>query len=407
MCTAWNPICDIGHVVGGAASSVAGSVFDEVAKSFASAAQKLTDWMWTVIAKTTTVDLTGGWFRSTFGITVTLAGLVVTALFALELIKAVLRREPGALARATIGAGAGILGAAASIGVVTALLSVSDALSDGVVRTAGVDSIDKLGHDLAPTAALASIGSPALMLVLAIGYVIASFFVWALFVFRKAMLIVAAVFAPVAFAGAPMRATSGWVRRWVEFTVTMIFAKLVVVILFTLAVSLVGAPGKGFAAVGNLFSGLAMLAIACFAPWLLFRLVHFVGGDVMSAHHQSLSQSTIQAGSTPVSLARSGATKVASLAGAGMAGGGGARLASGSGASPAKTAAQTSWTTQVSQATAVGASGKASDGGARAATTSTPTPSQGHGRRSIDAGPDPTVSREQSERPRGDDGCVR
>jgi type IV secretion system protein TrbL len=405
MCTAWNPICDVGHVLGGAASSVAGSVFDDVAKSFASAAQKLTDWMWTVIAKTTMVDLTGGWFRSMFGITVTLAGLVVTALFALELIKAVLRREPGALARATIGAGAGILGAAASIGVVTALLSVSDALSDGVVRTAGMDGIDKLGHDLAPTAALASIGSPALMLLLAIGYVIASFFVWALFVFRKAMLIVAAVFAPVAFAGAPMRATSGWVRRWVEFTVTMIFAKLVVVILFTLAVSLVGAPGNGFAAVGNLFSGLAMLAIACFAPWLLFRLVHFVGGDVMSAHHQALTQSTIQAGSTPVSLARSGATKVASLAGPGAAGGADARLAGGSGASAAKTAAQTSWTTQVAQATAVGAPGAAHGTDARAASASNPSQDHGRGRGSIGAESAAQLSpRDQS---RDDDGSIR
>lgn len=339
-------MCEVGKVVGGVGGAVAKSVFDAVASAFASAAQQLTEWMWTVIAKTTAVDLHGSWFTSTFGITVTLAGLVITALFALELIKAVLRREPQALSRATIGAGAGILGAAASIGVVTALLAATDALSNGVVQTAGLHSIGTLGRDIAPTAALSTIGSPALMLILAIGYLVASFFVWALFIFRKAMLIVAAVFAPIAFAGAPMRATSGWVRRWVEFTLTMIFSKLVVVILFTLAVSLVGSPGSGFAAVGNLFSGLALLVIACFAPWLLFRLVHFVGGDVMAAHHQSLAQSTLQAGSTPTSLARNGAMRVASIAtsggaiggtaaGGGAAGGGAAALdAAGTSSSP-------------------------------------------------------------------------
>ena len=364
MCSVFNPICDVGHVAGAVGGKVAGSVFDEVAKSFASAAQKLTDWMWTVIAKTTEVDLSGGWFRSTFGITVTLAGLVVTALFVLELIKAVLRREPGALGRAAIGAGAGILGAAASIGVVTALLRATDALSDGVVHTAGMRGIGELGSDIAPVAALSSIESPALMLILALGYVLASFFVWALFVFRKAMLISAAVFAPVAFAGAPMRATSGWARRWVEFTVTMIFAKLVVVILFTLAVSLVGAPGKGFAAVGNLFSGLAMLTIACFAPWLLFRLVHFVGGDVMSAHHQAMTQSTIQAGSTPVSLARSGAMKVASVTGPGAAG---SQLAVGGGTASSAAGAPTSSAGAPTAAPAVRADSHARDG-ARAAT---------------------------------------
>ena len=337
MCSPYNPICDLTTVLGKVGGSVAGSVFNEVAKAFASAAKQVTDWMWTVIARTTTVDLSGGWFTSTLGITVSLAGLVIAALFALELVKAVLRREPGALGRAAVGVGAGILGAAASIGVVTALLKATDALSDGVVKTAGLDSIDKLGGEIAPTAALNSIGSPALMLILAIGYLLASFFVWAMFIFRKAMLIVAAVFAPIAFAGAPMRATSAWVRRWVEFTLTMIFSKLVVVVLFTLAVSLVGSPGAGFAAVGNLFSGLAMLVIACFAPWLLFRLVHFVGGDIMTAHHQAMTQSTLQAGATPLSMARGGAMKVASLVGDGPAGASGAGLAVG--AAGASTAA--------------------------------------------------------------------
>jgi hypothetical protein len=94
VCTAWNPICDVGTVAGEIGGKVAGSVFGEVAKSFASAAQQLTDWMWTVIAKTTSVDLSGGWFASTLGITVTLAGLVIAALFVLELIKAVLRGNP-------------------------------------------------------------------------------------------------------------------------------------------------------------------------------------------------------------------------------------------------------------------------------------------------------------------------
>lgn len=330
MCNPINPICDVGTVLGAVGSTVAGSVFDEIAKAFASAATQVTDWMWTVIAKTTTVDLSGSWFRTTFGVTVTLAGLVIAALFVLEVIKAVLRREPGALGRAAVGLGAGILGAAASIGVVTALLRATDALSDGVVKTAGLASIDTLGREIAPTAALTSIGSPALMLILAIGYVMASFFVWAMFIFRKAMLIVAAVFAPIAFAGAPMHATSAWVRRWVEFTLTMIFSKLLVVILFTLAISLVGSPGHGFAAVGNLFSGLALLVIACFAPWLLFRLVHFVGGDMIAAHHSVIAQSAMQAGSAPVSMARRGAMTVSSLVGGGSAAAGGGRLAIGS-----------------------------------------------------------------------------
>ena len=74
MCSTVNPICDVAHVIGSVGSHVAGSVFTEVAKAFGDAAAMVTGWMWTVIASTTTVDLSGGWFRSTLGLTATLAG---------------------------------------------------------------------------------------------------------------------------------------------------------------------------------------------------------------------------------------------------------------------------------------------------------------------------------------------
>lgn len=328
MCSKLNPICDVQKVVGSIGGHVAGSVFNEVAKSFGKAAAKVTSWMWTVISQTTTVDLSGGWFRSTLGITATLAGVVITAIFVLELIKAVLKREPGAVGRAAVGVGGGLLGAAASIGVVEALLAATDALSNGVVRTVGLGSLDKLGSRIAPAGAIAGVAEPALILILGLGYLIASFFVWALFIARKAMIIVAAVFAPVAFSGAASRATAGWVRKWIEFTVAMVFSKLVVVIIFTLALSLVGDPGKGMAAVGSLFSGLAMMVLACFAPWMLLKLVHFIGGDVIAAHHQGVTQSVMQAGSTPVNMARSGAAKVGGLVGGGSAAAAGASAAS-------------------------------------------------------------------------------
>lgn len=320
MCSPINPICEVAPAIGSVGGHIASSVFNSVATAFADAAEKVTEWMWTVIAETTQVNLDGGWFRSTLGITATLAGVVIVAIFVLEIIKAVLRRDPAALSRATVGVGAGVLGSIAAIGVVEALLAATDALSDGVVKTAGMSSLHKLGSEIAPAGAIASVAAPALILILGLGYMIASFFVWALFIARKAMIIVAAVFAPVAFCGAASRATSGWVRRWIEFTIAMIFSKLVVVIIFTLALSLVGDPGTGMAAVGSLFSGLALMVIACFAPWMLLKLVHFIGGDVVSAHHQGIQQGVTTAGATPVRMAKTGAMKVGAVVGGGTAG---------------------------------------------------------------------------------------
>jgi hypothetical protein len=84
------------------------------------------------------------------------------------------------------------------------------------------------------------------------------------------------------------------------------------------------------AAVGALFSGLAMMVIACFAPWMLFKLVHFIGGDVLAAHHHGFHQSVMAAGATPVAMARTTATRVA-----GVVGGGGAGASVGTAAGPA------------------------------------------------------------------------
>ena len=164
MCSIINPICDVEKVIGSVGSHVAGSVFNQVAKAFGEAAAKVTGWMWTVIAGTTTVDLSGGWFHSTLGITATLAGVIVLAIFVLEVVKAALRREPGALSRAALGVGAGVLGSVASIGVLEALLAATDSLSNGIVRTAGLGSLDKLGKEVAPAGAIAGIGEPALIL---------------------------------------------------------------------------------------------------------------------------------------------------------------------------------------------------------------------------------------------------
>ena len=49
---------------------------------------------------------------------------------------------------------------------------------------------------------------------------------------RKVLLILTAVFAPVAFAGSLSDITAGWVRKWIEYTVALIASKIVLVIVF-------------------------------------------------------------------------------------------------------------------------------------------------------------------------------
>ena len=317
-------ICSaVGDVVGATAGKAASAGFGMIAKSFADAAKTMCDWMWSAISTTTSVDLTGGWFKSDIGITAEIAGVMVAALFVMQLIKGGLRRDPQALARAVTGCGIAFLGASAAVIITETLLVLTDELSDGIVHTAGLGDLGSMGRKMTPVVALSGGWfTPALVIALSFFFVIASVLVWAVFIIRKAMIIVAAVFAPVAFGGASADATRHWVRRWIEFTLAMIFSKLVIVLIFTIAISLVGQSGSGWHGLSNLMTGMLLLVMACFAPWLVFKLVHYVGGDIAAAHHSGMMSDAKAAAGTAVAAStamKGSAQKVFASSGSGTA----------------------------------------------------------------------------------------
>ena len=299
----------VGDVIGSTAGTVANAGFGMIAKSFASAAQTMCGWMWSAISATTTVRLDGAWFGNDLKLTAGIAGVMVLALFVLQLVKGGIRRDPHALGRAVTGCGVAFLGAAVAVLITGTLLALTDALSDGIVHTAGMGDLAALGRRLTPVAALSAGGlTPALVIVVSIFFVIGSVLVWAVFLVRKALIIVAVVFAPVAFGGAANDWTRSWVRKWIEFTIAMIFSKLVVVVIFTIALSLLGSSGGGVDGLSGIMTGLLLLVLACFAPWLVFKLVHFVGGDILTAHHAGTVRDVKAAAGTATGVVSGGRT---------------------------------------------------------------------------------------------------
>ena len=283
------PLAFICDAAGSATSAVASSGFNAIAQSFGEAASSMCNWMWSAISTNTTVNLTGGWFTNDLAITGGLAAVMIAALFIIQVIKGALQRDPRTLGRAITGCAIAFVGAAAAITITDALLVMTDQLSDGIVQTAGLGDLQSMGQKMTPVALLGGGGfTPALVIFLSFFFVIASVLVWAVFLIRKAMIIVAAVFAPIAFGGAATDATRSWVRKWIEFTLAMIFSKLVIVLIFTLAISLIGQSGSGGNGLSTLMTGLLLLLMACFAPWMLLKLVHFVGGDIAAAHQTAM-----------------------------------------------------------------------------------------------------------------------
>ncbi len=145
----------------------------------------------------------------------------------------------------------------------------------------------------AATATLAGMvsgtGGAAGVLLLALAILAAVVVVYVALVVRKVLIVITAVFAPLAFAGSLADITVGWVRRWVEVTVALVVSKLVLVLIFVVGyfmlVQGVGQAGSGASQqVTQVVAGAIVLALAGFAPWLALRVVHFTGDHAQQLH---------------------------------------------------------------------------------------------------------------------------
>ena len=164
----------------------------------------------------------------------TLAVVVATGLFVIQVIASVLRRDGSGLARALKGLLVAFVGSVAAIAVTTLLLAAVDALSAGFVQVATGDSMSTMGTAILSATAITAIANPAVALLLALVVLGAVIFVWGAMMVRKLLIIVAAVFAPLAFAGATSDISTSWVRKWIETMVALVVSKLILVIIFVI-----------------------------------------------------------------------------------------------------------------------------------------------------------------------------
>ena len=84
---------------------------------------------------------------------------------------------------------------------------------------------------------------------------------------------VAAIFSPLAFAGATSQLTTGWVRKWIEWMVALIVSKLILIFMFIIGYGVLfaslGEPADatGSQKITNVVIGTLILAMAGFTPW--------------------------------------------------------------------------------------------------------------------------------------------
>ena len=295
-------VCDS---AGEAAASLIAAPFDWFAQAVGGAAGWLIEAMWTVFDTTTLVDVTQEGYVSVYNLLFGIGVFIVLIFFCFQLILGLIRRDPTALSRAALGAGKAVLGSFVVITLAALALEITDQLTIGIIQAAG-ETTATMGDKIILLAAgltainISAPGVGAIVTIFLGGLMVAAVaIVWFSLLIRKALLLIAIVLAPLAFAGAAWDATRGWIGKWAMFVIALVLSKLVLVVILLVAVTQVAAPIDGdLASVSDPLAGIVLMAIAGFAPYMTYKFLSFMGFDLY--HAMGAEQEAKQALNRPV-----------------------------------------------------------------------------------------------------------
>jgi hypothetical protein len=298
-------ISNVCEFVGEGVASLVAAPFDWLGQAMAGAAAWLFEAVWAVFDTTTLVDVTSAEYVGVYNVLFGVAVFIMLVFFCLQLITGLIHRDPTALSRAALGLAKSVLGSFLVITLTALLLEVTDQLAVGIVQATG-NTMEGMGTQIGLLAAgLATInitapGVGAIITIFLAGLAIsAAAIVWFSLLIRKALLLVAIVFGPVALAGATWDATKGWFAKWATFVIALIFSKLVLVVIFLVAIGQVSAPIEAdLASISDPIAGVVLMFIAAFAPYITYKFLSFVGSDMY--HAMSSEQEAKSALNRPV-----------------------------------------------------------------------------------------------------------
>jgi type IV secretion system protein TrbL len=330
-------VCDIPvlstvcQTAGQAAGTLVEAPFDWLAQAAGNSAQWMFQGMWSVFDSTTLVDVTSDNYLKVYNVLFGIAIFIMLIFFFLQLITGVIRRDATALHRAALGLAKSVLGSFLVITLMATLLQIVDQLCVGIVQATGT-TLDEMGAKIGAlvigltTINIASPGVGAIMTIfLSFLAIAAAAIVWFSVLVRKALLLVGIVLAPIALSGTVWDATKGWVGKWAAFVIALIVSKLVIVVVFLVAINQLNAPiNLDLASISDPIAGIVLMFVAGFAPYMAYKFVSFIGLDLY--HAMSTEQEAKQALNRPLPIPgkTSGDAVKKVLDGMGTKGGGGA-----------------------------------------------------------------------------------
>ncbi|UOQ89180.1 conjugal transfer protein TrbL [Agromyces endophyticus] len=298
-------IAEVCTTVGEGTASLVTAPFDWLASAMGSAAAWMFEAVWTAFDTTTLVDVTEPSYLDVFNVLFGVAVFVTLLFFFLQLITGLIHRDPTAIPRAGVGLAKSILGSFVIVSLTALLLEITDQLSIGIVQATG-NTMEGMGDRIAllagglVTVNIAGPGIGAIVTIFLSALAIsAAAIVWFSLLIRKALLLVALVFGPIALAGATWEVTKGWLGKWIAFVAALILSKLVLVVIFLVAIAQVAAPiDADLASISDPIAGIVLMFVAAFAPYITYKFLNFIGVDMY--HAMSSEQEAKSALNRPV-----------------------------------------------------------------------------------------------------------
>ncbi len=273
--------------------------FGALAKWVGSGAAWILHALGAVLAATTSPPVTSNWFGADYRSMSVLAAVVILPLACVGAVQAIVRQSAGILGRTFfLNVPVALVFTGIAVQLVHLGLLATDEMSAALAGSIGVH----MGSVLAPLTLAFSAGqgpgAPGFVLFLfSLVAAVAGVILWMELVLRSAAISVATFFFPLALATLAWPAISSWCRRLAETIAVLILSKFVIVAVLVLGSSaLAGSLHHGGGGVASLVTGLALLLLAVFAPYSLFKLIPFVEGS--AAVHLEGSRQRAQAGAS-------------------------------------------------------------------------------------------------------------
>nr|WP_262414271.1 hypothetical protein [Streptomyces acidipaludis] len=282
-----------------------------LAKGCGQAASWTIDKLSAAVTKTTQVDFTNGAFLRQYAVVFAASTILTLVLWLLAVAKRAVRGVPltEALTEAVGFLWLTVLASAFTPLILYTVVSATDAVTAVVSSGTKSDTQVFFGSFSAALTKGTDIGGgPIMLIVVSLVSVLAAGVLWLELVIRAALLYVGALLGTAVYAGLVDKNMWHHVRRWAGIMIAVILVKPVIVIVLGLAGAL-SSSDNGPDAFSAVVSGLAIILLAIFASFMIYRFVPGFGDDVVNLRNNRKASGQSQTAaviSSPAALVKQG-----------------------------------------------------------------------------------------------------